>query len=61
MSFFPIRDSSGTTQLVVLRKGVLANHLSALSEVSTESTVLIQGKVCLRPENSRRSVSLTVP
>jgi len=28
-----------------------------LSEVSTESTVLIQGKVCLRPENSRRSES----
>lgn len=58
MSFFPIRDSSGTTQLVVLRKGDSADQLSALSDVPVESTILIEGKVRLRPEKSRRSASL---
>jgi aspartyl-tRNA synthetase len=57
MSFFSIRDSSGTTQLVVLRNEVIASRLSALSEVPVESTVQIEGKVRMRPENSRRPVS----
>jgi len=57
MSFFPIRDSSGTTQLVVLREGAKSDRLSALSEVPVESTVLIEGEVRMRPEKSRRSES----
>jgi aspartyl-tRNA synthetase len=57
MSFFPIRDSSGTTQLVILRKGEASGRLSALSDVPVESTVVIEGQVRLRPENSRRLVS----
>lgn len=57
MSFFPIRDSSGTTQLVVLRKGESSGPLSALSEVPVESTVVIEGHVRMRPEKSRRLVS----
>lgn len=61
MSFFPIKDSSGTTQLVVLRKGDAAGRLSALSQVPVESTVLIEGQVRLRPEKSRRPVSVIVP
>ncbi|KAF7985215.1 hypothetical protein HWV62_7846 [Athelia sp. TMB] len=59
MSFFPIRDSFGTTQLVVLRKGDAADRLSALSDIPVESTVLIQGQVRLRPEKSRRPESST--
>jgi aspartyl-tRNA synthetase len=57
MSFFPIRDSSGTTQLVILRKDAQSDRLSALSEVPVESTVLIEGQVRMRPEKSRRFVS----
>lgn len=58
MSFFPIKDSSGTTQLVVIRKGDVAGRLSALSQVPVESAVLIEGQVRLRPENSQRPVGV---
>jgi aspartyl-tRNA synthetase len=61
MSFFPIKDSFGTTQLVVLRQGAAVGRLSALSEVPVESTVLIEGQVRMRPERSRRPVSHKVP
>lgn len=61
MSFFPIRDSFGTTQLVVLRKGDAAARLSALSDIPVESSILIQGQVRLRPEKSRRPVCHPVP
>jgi aspartyl-tRNA synthetase len=57
MSFFSIKDSFGTTQLLVLRKQEDAGRLSALSEVPVESTVLIEGQVRMRPEKSRRPVS----
>jgi len=50
MSFYPLKDSYGTTQLIV-------NHdagLSALSSLPVESTVLIEGTVLLRPLTARR-------
>lgn len=53
LSFFPIKDSSGTTQLVV-RKGHANAHLTALSELPVESTIAIEGEVLVRPEPSRR-------
>lgn len=56
MSFFPIKDSSGTTQLV-LRKGHANAHLTALSELPVESIIAIEGEVLVRPELSRRNVS----
>ncbi|KAJ8585301.1 hypothetical protein M405DRAFT_911871 [Rhizopogon salebrosus TDB-379] len=54
MSFFPIKDSSGTTQLVI-RKGNADDHLAALSDVPVESTIVIEGQVRIRPEQSRRN------
>lgn len=56
LSFFPIKDSSGITQLVV-RKGHANAHLTALSELPVESTIAIEGEVLVRPEPSRRDVS----
>lgn len=56
MSFFPIKDSSGITQLVI-RKGSPDDHLAALSDVPVESTIVIEGQVRVRPEQSRRDVS----
>ncbi|KAF7313620.1 AA-TRNA-LIGASE-II domain-containing protein [Mycena chlorophos] len=47
LSFFPLRDSRGTTQLV-------ANNQPSLSAVPVESTVLVQGTVVARPPNARR-------
>lgn len=61
MSFFPIKDSSGTTQLVVHRHRDSATaHLAALSDVPVESTVLIEGQVRVRPEKARRPVSFVL-
>ncbi|KAI6106741.1 tRNA synthetases class II-domain-containing protein [Pisolithus croceorrhizus] len=55
MSFFPIKDSHGTTQLVVRRKrDSCAGDLAAMSDIPVESTVLIEGEVRVRPEGSRR-------
>lgn len=56
MSFFPIKDSSGITQLVIHKKNV-DDHLAALSDVPVESTIAIEGQVRVRPEQSRRNVS----
>ncbi|KAL1676450.1 tRNA synthetases class II-domain-containing protein [Schizophyllum commune] len=50
VSFFPLKDSSGATQLVVKRDGSAAG----LSDVTVESVVLVEGEVSLRPENQRR-------
>lgn len=54
LSFFPIKDPSGTTQLVVRRNP----HVQAqLSDIPVESSVLIQGRVSERPKKDRRPVS----
>jgi aspartyl-tRNA synthetase len=58
MSFFPIKDSFGTTQLVVFRKKDGFCDLSAMSDVPVESTVLVEGQVRLRPEKDQRPVSV---
>ncbi|PFH52689.1 hypothetical protein AMATHDRAFT_74143 [Amanita thiersii Skay4041] len=48
MSFFPLKDSYGTTQLIV-------NHTHInLADVPIQSTVLVQGTVLLRPKSARR-------
>jgi aspartyl-tRNA synthetase len=52
MSFYPLKDSHGTTQLTT-------NHdvTSALAEVPVESSVIVEGTVLLRPPTARRPVS----
>jgi hypothetical protein len=55
-SFFPLKDSYGTTQLVVYRDQATVKNLAALSAVPPESVVLIQGRVRSRPNHSKRSV-----
>jgi len=55
MSFYPLKDSYGTTQLIVNNEA--ASSLSALAKVPVESTVLIEGTVLLRPPTARRPVS----
>jgi len=59
LSFFPLRDSYGTTQLVVHRDQTNTQKLAALSAVPPESVVLIQGRVRSRPNHSKRSVCFT--
>ncbi|KAK2466515.1 hypothetical protein APHAL10511_002157 [Amanita phalloides] len=54
MSFFPLKDSYGTTQLIVGHLEGRPDLAAALSDVPVESTVLIEGTVLLRPENARR-------
>ncbi|KII95787.1 hypothetical protein PLICRDRAFT_34734 [Plicaturopsis crispa FD-325 SS-3] len=53
MSFFPIKDSFGTTQLLVQKNHAMPAAL-ALGDVPIESTVLIEGVVRLRPERDQR-------
>jgi len=55
LSFFTLRDSYGATQLVASKssaQGLLTN----MSGVPLESTVLVEGKVKLRPLKDQRSV-----
>lgn len=54
-SFFPLKDSYGTTQLIVNHSQGFA-ELSALADVPIESSVLIEGTVLLRPQEARRKV-----
>ncbi|KAF6762753.1 aspartyl-tRNA synthetase [Ephemerocybe angulata] len=53
VSFFPLKDSHGTTQLVVNHADA-PEAAAALSSLPPESTVLIQGTVALRPQTARR-------
>ena len=57
-SFFPLKDSYGTTQLVVFSKD-LPEILDLMRSVTPESTVLVQGVVNARPESQRRPVSFS--
>jgi len=62
LSFFPLRDSYGTTQLVVHTpisdppdaRGQQSNLIAELARIPVDSTVLIHGHVRLRPEKQRR-------
>lgn len=60
MSFFPLKDSSGTVQLIVNHSEEACEDLPALSNVPVESSVLVEGQVLLRPLSARRPVSLVV-
>ncbi|KAG6890943.1 hypothetical protein C0995_000900 [Termitomyces sp. Mi166 len=53
VSFYPLKDSYGTTQLIVDHSED-APDLSALANTPVESAVLIEGTVLLRPPNARR-------
>ncbi|KAJ7086667.1 hypothetical protein C8R44DRAFT_820746 [Mycena epipterygia] len=53
LSFFPLKDSLGTTQLIVNHPEVAANQPS-LADVPVESTVLIEGTVLPRPPAAKR-------
>jgi hypothetical protein len=66
LSFFPLRDSYGTTQLVVHtptddprpdEHSQQSNPMTELGRIPVESTVLIHGHVRLRPEKQRRPVN----
>ncbi|KZT26927.1 aspartyl-tRNA synthetase, partial [Neolentinus lepideus HHB14362 ss-1] len=52
--FVPIKDSHGTTQLLLSREHSSEDVFNGLCSVSPESIVLIEGQVRLRPEKSRR-------
>lgn len=56
-SFFPLKDSYGTTQLVAHHDRANPGKFAALSAVPPESVVLIQGRVRSRPDHSKRPVS----
>ncbi|KAI0356589.1 hypothetical protein OH77DRAFT_1423519 [Trametes cingulata] len=56
LSFFGIRDSYGTTQLVADARTCGPDVLAAMREVPEESTVLVEGVVRQRPESQRRDV-----
>lgn len=56
LSFFPLKDSYGITQLVVHRDSANVEKFAALSDVPPESVVLIQGRVRSRPDHSKRTV-----
>lgn len=57
VSFFPLKDSYGTTQLI-LNHSQGFPELSALKDVPIESSVLIEGTVLLRPQEAKRPVCL---
>lgn len=50
-SFYPLRDCSGTVQLIVNH----SDNLASFANVPPQSSVLIQGTVLLRPPSARRS------
>lgn len=52
-SFFPLKDPSGSVQLIVDNTDAFSD---ALSQVPVESVVLVQGSVLLRPSEARRDV-----
>ncbi|THV03320.1 hypothetical protein K435DRAFT_775004 [Dendrothele bispora CBS 962.96] len=57
VSFFPLKDSSGTVQLIVNHHDAQARADAStfrLSDVPVESSVWIQGQVLLRPPSARR-------
>ncbi|KAH9853711.1 tRNA synthetases class II-domain-containing protein [Lenzites betulinus] len=56
LSFFGLRDSHGTTQLVVDSRTCGSDILATMRAVSEESTVLVEGIVRQRPEAQRRDV-----
>ena len=56
MSFFPLKDSYGTTQLIVDHSEGPPNFALPLADVPVESAVLIEGTVLMRPGNARRPV-----
>ena len=58
LSFFGLRDSYGTTQLVADARSCGPELLAAMRDVPEESTVLIEGVVRQRPEAQRRDVRL---
>ena len=55
-SFYHLKDSYGTTQLLV--DHVEDTCYSVISKIPVESTVLIEGVVALRPIEARKPVSL---
>ncbi|KAI0650079.1 tRNA synthetases class II-domain-containing protein [Trametes meyenii] len=57
LSFFGLRDSYGTTQLVVDSRTCGADVHAAMREIPEESTVLVEGLVRHRPESQQRDVS----
>jgi aspartyl-tRNA synthetase len=74
MSFFPLRDSSGTAQLVAFRPKAMLEEASSpdtqgpppsaidtLSDSPVESAVVIEGEVRLRPPKQQRPVSIAHP
>lgn len=56
LSFFDIRDSHGTTQLVVDSRSCGVDVLSEMRNVPEESTVLVEGSVRRRPAAQQRDV-----
>ena len=60
LSFFDLRDASGTTQLISDTRVCGAETLTAMRNIPEESTVLVKGVVSARPESQRRLVCFRV-
>ncbi|KAI1792850.1 hypothetical protein LXA43DRAFT_1003500 [Ganoderma leucocontextum] len=56
LSFFGLRDSYGTTQLVADARTLGPELLAAMRDVPEESTLLVEGVVRQRPESQRRQI-----
>ncbi|KAI0773883.1 hypothetical protein C8Q74DRAFT_791548 [Fomes fomentarius] len=56
LSFFGVRDSSGTIQLVVDARTCGPELLAAMRAVPEESTVLVEGTVRARPGSQQRDI-----
>ncbi|KAF8592540.1 hypothetical protein K439DRAFT_1643638 [Ramaria rubella] len=57
LSFFTLKDSSGSTQLVVTDKQSEVNILESMRGIVHESSVLVEGIVTQRPLSAQRSAS----
>ncbi|KAH9943112.1 tRNA synthetases class II-domain-containing protein [Epithele typhae] len=55
LSFYGLRDSHGTAQLIMDARVLGEDNLAAVRAISPESTVLVRGLVVARPESQRRS------
>ncbi|KAL0580766.1 aspartate--tRNA ligase msd1 [Marasmius crinis-equi] len=53
VSFFPLKDSTGTVQLI-LDRSEAASELQPFRDIPPESSVLVQGTVHVRPSTARR-------
>lgn len=58
LSFYTLKDSSGSTQLVAAsRPSPEADILESMRQIPLESSILVEGEAKARPSRARRAVS----